>query len=65
MPREFGFLGYGSVGPVPISVIVLLAVVAVVWFLLRSTRFGHRLYAVGGDEETAICWFLVSIGANW
>ena len=24
-----------------------------VWFLLRSTRFGHRLYAVGGDEETA------------
>ena len=53
VPREFGFLGYGSVGPVPISVIVLLAVVAVVWFLLRSTRFGHRLYAVGGDEETA------------
>ena len=53
VPREFGFLGYGSVGPVPISVIVLLAVVGVVWFLLRSTRFGHRLYAVGGDEETA------------
>ena len=53
VPREFGFLGYGTIGPVPISVIVLALVVAVVWFLLRSTRFGYRLYAVGGDEETA------------
>lgn len=53
VPREFGFLGYGSIGPVPISVIVLAAFVALVWFLLRSTRFGHQLYAVGGDEETA------------
>jgi ribose transport system permease protein len=53
VPREFGFLGYGSIGPVPISVLVLAAFVALVWFLLRSTRFGHQLYAVGGDEETA------------
>ena len=53
VPREFGFFGYGSIGPVPISVIVLAAFVALVWFLLRSTRFGHQLYAVGGDEETA------------
>ena len=53
VPREFGFLGYGSIGPVPISVIVLAAFVALVWFLLHSTRFGHQLYAVGGDEETA------------
>jgi len=53
VPREFGFLGYSSVGPVPVSVLLLAAVAALVWFLLRSTRFGHRLYAVGGDEETA------------
>ena len=26
VPREFGFLGYGSIGPVPVSVIVLAAV---------------------------------------
>jgi ribose transport system permease protein len=53
VPREFGFLGYSSVGPVPVSVLLLAAVVILVWFLLRATRFGHRLYAVGGDEETA------------
>lgn len=53
VPEEFGFLGYGTVGPVPISVLLFVAVAVFVWFLLRGTRFGHRLYAVGGDEETA------------
>ena len=53
VPREFGGLGYGRVGPVPVSVLLLLAVVGCAWVLLRSTRFGHRLYAVGGSEETA------------
>ena len=38
--------------PIPVSVFLLLAVVAAsVWFLLRYTRFGYHLYAVGGDEE--------------
>ena len=31
----------------------MLAVVLVAWFLLRYTRFGHHLYAIGGSEETA------------
>ena len=46
-------LGFTRFGPIPLSVILLLAVVAAVWFLLRYTRFGHRLYAVGGNEEVA------------
>ena len=53
VPREFGTLGYGRIGPVPVSVLLLLAVVACAWVLLRYTRFGHRLYAVGGSEEIA------------
>ena len=40
-------------GPVPVSVVLLLAVVAGAWLLLRYSRFGNRLYAVGGDEEVA------------
>ena len=32
----------------------LLAIVAiVVFFLLRSTRFGYRIYAVGGSEDVS------------
>jgi ribose transport system permease protein len=50
---EFEVLGYGSIGPIPLSVLLLSATVLGVWFLLRSTRFGHHVYAVGGSEETA------------
>jgi ribose/xylose/arabinose/galactoside ABC-type transport system permease subunit len=50
---EFEVLGYGSIGPLPLSVLLLAATVLVVWLLLRSTRFGHHVYAVGGSEETA------------
>jgi ribose/xylose/arabinose/galactoside ABC-type transport system permease subunit len=50
---EFEVLGYGALGPVPWSVIVLGVTMLSVWFLLRSTRFGHHVYAVGGSEETA------------
>jgi ribose transport system permease protein len=49
----FRRLGFESLGPVPLSVILLLTVVAAVWFLLRYSRFGNRLYAVGGDEQVA------------
>ena len=50
---EFEVLAYGSLGPIPWSLILLAATVLGVWFLLRSTRFGHHVYAVGGSEETA------------
>lgn len=53
VPNAFQVLGYGYLGPIPYSVLLLLAVVGGVWFLLRFTRFGHHVYAVGGDEETA------------
>lgn len=50
---QFEVVGYGALGPVPWSVVLLSATMLVVWFLLRSTRFGHHIYAVGGNEETA------------
>ncbi len=40
-------------GPVPILVLVMLAVVAVVYWMLRNTSFGRNVYAVGGDYEVA------------
>jgi len=53
VPIEFQALGYNNLGPVPYSVLLLLGVVVFTWFLLRHTRLGHHLYAVGGGEETA------------
>ena len=53
VPRSFETLGYGSIGPVPISIIVLLLVVIVGWLLLTRTKFGAHLYGTGGSNEVA------------
>jgi ribose transport system permease protein len=53
VPQSFEVLGYGSVGPLPVSVILFAVVVLVGSFILARTRFGAHLYAVGGNEHTA------------
>jgi ribose transport system permease protein len=53
VPPEFQALGYDGVGPVPWSILLLLALAGATWVLTRYTRFGYHLYAVGGDEEVA------------
>ena len=53
VPRSFQTLGYGAIGPVPISILVLLAVTFIAAFVLRKTKFGSHLYAVGGNEEVS------------
>jgi ribose transport system permease protein len=51
---EFADLANTQVlGPVPVLVVVMLAVLAVVYFVLRSTSFGRNVYAIGGDAEVA------------
>jgi ribose transport system permease protein len=41
------------IGPVPILVLVMLAVVAIAYWILRTTSFGRNVYAVGGDYDVA------------
>jgi ribose transport system permease protein len=53
VPASFQAFAYDTIGPVPISVIVLFAVVIGGWFILRRTRYGAHLYAVGGNSEVA------------
>jgi ribose transport system permease protein len=53
VPQSFEDLGYTRFGVIPLSFFLLAAVVVVVWFLLRSTRFGYRIYAVGGSEDVS------------
>jgi ribose transport system permease protein len=53
VPRSFEYFGYGKIGPIPVSVIFLLLVVLVGWFILNRTKFGAHLYAVGGNVEVA------------
>lgn len=49
VPKSFQALGYDSLGPIPYSIILLVAVVLIGWFLLSRTKFGAHLYGVGGN----------------
>jgi ribose/xylose/arabinose/galactoside ABC-type transport system permease subunit len=68
VPRQFEAVAYGSFGAVPYSVAALFALAAVASIVLRATRFGAHLYAVGGNAEGArlagIRTYLVTTGAH-
>ena len=49
----FEYLGKGYIGPVPVQVIVMAAVVAAAIFVMRSTVFGRYVVAIGGNEAAA------------
>ncbi len=53
VPPEFQYFGYGTLGPIPVSIIILLLIVIAGWLLLTRTKFGAHLYGVGGNAETA------------
>lgn len=46
-------LGYTRFGVIPMSFILFGVVAAIIYFVLRSTRFGYRVYAVGGSEDVS------------
>lgn len=50
---RFAYLGQGRPWGIPMQLIVMLTVAAVGAFVLRFTRFGFHVYAVGGSREAA------------
>lgn len=51
---DFKVIGQGSLGPIPISVLILAVVVVLSWLLLNKTKFGRYVYAVGGNQRAAL-----------
>jgi ribose transport system permease protein len=68
VPIEFQAIAYGAIGPLPYSVLGLFLLAILASILLRETKFGAHLYAVGGNSEGArlagIRTDLVTIGAH-
>ena len=52
-PLDFRLLDATRVGPVPISTVIMLGCAGAAILMLRRTRLGHHLYAVGGNAEVA------------
>jgi len=41
-------------GPLPLTAILFLAMVAIGWYIAAMTRFGRGVYALGGSEEASL-----------
>ena len=52
-PSDMRWFGTGLVGPVPVPVIVFALAAVLCHVVLRFTRFGRAVYAVGGNAEAA------------
>ena len=45
--------GQGFIGFLPTPVVFLIGFFILTWYLLRHTRFGRSLFAIGGNQEAA------------
>jgi len=53
LPDSYLYLGGGSLFGFKVGVLLLLALFAIAGFVLKYTRIGLAIYAVGGDEQAA------------
>jgi ribose transport system permease protein len=53
LPSGVLTIGSGTVGIVPVSIIIVLGVAIVAWVLLSRTQWGRWIYAIGGEPEAA------------
>lgn len=53
IPKDFLAIGQGSVGPVPMPVVIMLVVAVILWVFLTFTQVGRNMYAIGGNAEAS------------
>lgn len=53
LPGAFSFVGRGSIGRIPVALLIAAAVTALAWMLINRTVFGRWLVAVGSGHEAA------------
>lgn len=51
---SFELMGRGYFFGIPVPVIWMLISYAILYFILKKTTFGRRVYAIGGNEEASI-----------
>jgi ribose transport system permease protein len=51
VPSQFTWLGSTDIGIFPITTLAMLALLGVMFVVLRRTRLGYHVYGVGGDRE--------------
>ncbi len=52
--KGFANIGGGKIWVIPVPVLIFAVLVIIMAFILNKTKFGRYVYAVGGNEETAL-----------
>ena len=52
-PSQFAFIGRGRIGFAPFPVILFIVIMVIAHIVLRHTKFGVNVYAVGSNEQAA------------
>ena len=52
----FTQIGKGSVGPVPISTIIMVIFIIIMGYYLNRSVYGHQVMSVGGNDEARAQW---------
>ena len=52
--KDYVIFGQGTIGPIPISILITIVITIMIWYTLRHTKLGRSLYAIGGNEEASI-----------
>ena len=52
--EAYKFIGRGEIGTIPFPIILYVAIVLIGVFLLHYTKFGRHVFALGGNEKSAI-----------
>ena len=54
LAASYRVLGQGSLGPIPAPVLVLVGTALIAALVLKRTRFGRFVYAIGSNEKAAL-----------
>jgi ribose/xylose/arabinose/galactoside ABC-type transport system permease subunit len=52
-PEDYRWWGQGMIGPVPVPVIIFLAIAVIAAIILRNAKYGRRIYAIGGNQQAS------------
>ncbi|MDR1137249.1 MAG: ABC transporter permease [Synergistaceae bacterium] len=53
LPDNYGWIGQGYVGPVPVIVLFMAIAMVIAYIILSKTCYGRYIYAVGSNSEMA------------
>lgn len=53
LPPEFKFIGQGSIGPIPVVIVIFFVAVIAFDFMLRRTTMFRRVFYTGSNEKAA------------